>query len=166
MHKRYIWRHGHPLANKHGKVRKSRHVLYEKLNGVAGSCHWCSIPLTWQTLCADHLDSNIMNDVSDNLVGSCRGCNANRDDGTGYGRIKPKDCEYCGQSFLSKTHNKRARFCSVRCATTATAKRGTTASHGTRSRYNYGCRCDSCKTENSVRWQEWYYRSNTQYAHK
>lgn len=165
MYKQYVWRHGHALASNTGKVRKSRYILYEKLKGVAGLCHWCDISLTWKTLCADHLDSNIMNDEPDNLVGSCRGCNANRSDGTGFGRRKPVECLSCAVEFTPLYH-KDQRYCSLTCASKSRPKRGSVALHGTRSRYNYGCRCADCKIANITAWRKWYYQSDTKYAHK
>lgn len=149
-YKRVVRAPQHKLANKNGFVRRSRFVLYEKLNGVAGLCHWCLCSLTWETLCADHLDSNIENDVPENLVGSCRGCNANREDGTGQGRKKPKTCSVCGKDFISKSHHKRQLFCSNECARKRRPKRGINSKHGTRSRYVQGCRCVECTRANAT----------------
>lgn len=148
MYKQVVYDKGHLLANKNGVVRKSRYVLFKKLEGNPGDCNWCQIKLSWKTLCADHLDSNIMNDVPENLVGSCRGCNANREDGTGHGRKKPKTCAECEELFISKHHHKRAIYCSNRCASKNRPKRGITSSHGTRSRYVAGCRCGLCHESN------------------
>lgn len=155
MFKQRVYRKGHPLASKDGAIRKSRFVLYEKLKGKSGKCHWCDIELSWKTLCADHLDSNIMNDVPENLVGSCRGCNANREDGTGHGRNKGKLCVHCSKWF--KVYHKKQVYCSNDCARNNRPKRGTKALHGTRSRYNYGCRCIKCCNEN-LRMSRVYYK--------
>lgn len=146
IYKAKVYRIGHPIAGKNGVIRKSRFVLYQKLNGVAGVCNWCGEQLTWKTLCADHLDSNIMNDVAENLVGSCRGCNANREDGTGNGRIIPQKCKVCPELF--KPRSKANVYCSLKCSQSARPLRGTKAKHGTRSRYVYGCRCTECHNEN------------------
>lgn len=154
IYKTYVTKHGHPLSNKKGRLRKSRYVLYKKLKGYAGVCNWCKTELTWDTLCADHLDSNIMNDVAENIVGSCRGCNANREDGTGHGRRKPIHCENCKKKFLPI--RKITRYCSIECASKKRPKRGTLTLHGTRSRYVYGCRCKMCKEVNSTYWREKY----------
>ncbi len=135
----------HPLAGKNGKVKVSRMVLHEKLGGVAAPCHWCGCALTWETLCADHLDSDTLNNVPENLVASCRGCNANRDDGTGHGRRPPDPpCEHCGGPIGPYKNRKPRRFCSIRCANLARAPYGTTRPHGTIGRYQYGCRCGEC----------------------
>lgn len=156
MYKQRVFKRGHPLASKKdGSIRKSRFVLYEKLNGVAGKCNWCGIVLSWKTLCADHLDGKIMNDTPSNLVASCRGCNANRDDGTRHGRQKPKQCK-CGKSFIGGSHHKHQIYCSNKCSQLNRAKRGTKAPHGTRSRYGYGCRCVECNNEN-LRTSRMYY---------
>lgn len=116
-----VRRPGHPLAGKNGIVKTSRVVLYEKLQGDPGNCNWCGVALTWKTLCADHLDGDIKYNVPENLVGSCSGCNANRDDGTGWGRRKPQPCELCGTPFLHR--NPKGRFCTKSCAATFNARR-------------------------------------------
>lgn len=155
MFKQIIYRHKHPIANSRGKIRKSRYILYEKLKGIAGKCYWCKIKLSWNTLCADHLDSNIMNDTSSNLVGSCRGCNANRNDGTGYGRKKPKKCPICLKQFIKLDHHNQQIYCNINCSILGRTKRGTKAKHGSRSRYMYGCRCKLCIKSNSNYWKKW-----------
>lgn len=156
MYRPIIYRHGHQLANEKGAVRESRFVLFEKLNGSAGKCHWCSIALTWKTLCADHLDSNVQNNVPKNLVGSCRGCNANREDGTGHGRLKPKKCPECEILFIAKSHHNIQIYCSEKCAQKNRPRPGTKSKHGTRTRYVFGCRCNKCRYENSRWWREKY----------
>lgn len=158
VYRRYVYRRGHELANQHGAIARSRFVLYEKLGGVAGKCNWCDVSLTWSTLCADHVDGNIINDTAENLVPSCRGCNANRDDGTGNGRRKLRPCEYCKKDFLP---NKRvARFCSNDCASKMRPSRGTKSKHGTRTRYVWGCRCSLCRSANTEYWREWKERAS------
>lgn len=154
MYKRMIRKHGHALANSHGDIRFSRYLLFEDRNGVAGVCFWCNCELTWKTLCADHLDSDNSNDVIGNLVASCRGCNANREDGTGHGRKQPKKCKDCGMLFVCKHQNTQV-YCSEECARKNRPKRGTKALHGTRSRYMFGCRCNECKKSNSLYWNIW-----------
>lgn len=145
---------GHPLAPPSGRVRVSRVVLYDKLDGQAGDCHWCGDALTWETLCADHLNGTTNDNRPENLVGSCRGCNANRSDGTGHGRREPKLCEWCGAPFLKLgrgSHHGTARFCSASCANSATAKRGPRSPHGTRTRYvSHKCRCVECRAANTA----------------
>lgn len=158
IYKSIVFRHGHELANKVGSIRKSRYVLYEKLEGNPGNCNWCGIPLTWNTLCADHLDSNIMNDAEENLVGSCRGCNANREDGTGHGRTKPKVCPECNKQFV--VYRPAQIYCSVKCASCNRPKRGIKSKHGTRSRYVSGCKCRKCKTINTKYWMTKYKTKN------
>lgn len=157
MFKQRVYKKGHPLANSIGEIRKSRYVLYEKLEGIPGNCHWCKSPLTWKTVCADHLDSNIMNDVPENLVASCRACNANREDGTGYGRRTQVACKKCGSGFLPRSRS--TKYCSLICCSQDRQKRGSKAKHGTRSRYTYGCRCKLCKDGQSNDYKKWYYRN-------
>src|SRR4051794_37739472 len=78
----------HPLAGKGVSVANARLVLWEKLAGADAPCHWCGTALRWTVdLCADHLDGDSLNDAPGNLVPACRGCNANRQDGTNCGRI-------------------------------------------------------------------------------
>jgi len=148
--------HGHRLANSRGRLRRARFVLYSKLSGIAGNCYWCEEKLTWNKVCADHLDSNTLNDAPENLVASCRACNANRDDGTGNGRRKPKKCPVCSTEFIASSHHERAIFCSNKCASARRPKRGIHSKHGTRSQYVAGCRCDPCKKINSAYWRERY----------
>lgn len=153
---RRLYRPNHPLSRPTGYVRRSRVVLYEKLQGKPGTCNWCQEVLTWKTLCADHLDSNTRNDVAENLVGSCRGCNANREDGTGHGRKQPKTCPVCNREYIAADHHKKQIFCSTRCSSLARPSRlPTELPHGTRSRYMRGCRCRSCVTSNSSYWMMW-----------
>jgi len=137
----------HPLAGKNGKVAVSRLVLYDKLCGVAEPCHWCGCSLIWKTLCADHLDSDGMNNAPENLVPSCRGCNANREDGTGHGRqsADPRRCTHCGRPFVAlRPHRHKQIYCSNRCSNLARGPRGSKRPHGTTGRYKYGCRCAEC----------------------
>lgn len=143
----------HPLAPPSGVIRVSRIVFFEKSGGVCPPCEWCGVELTWETVCVDHLNSNTSDNRPDNLVASCRGCNANREDGTGYGRRHPRTCECCGTLFLPDRTT--ARFCTVSCAARSHPKRPSTRRHGTRSMYQAGCRCAECRTENSRAWREW-----------
>jgi len=141
--------HGHPLANNRGVLRVSRAVLYAKLSGTAGKCYWCKCALTWGTLCADHVDGDPENNKPANLVGSCRGCNANREDGTGYGRRGPKPCAVCGEPFHAGKHQKTQTHCSLSCARKNRPKRGSSVAHGSRTRYVKGCRCVECRHANT-----------------
>jgi hypothetical protein len=150
----------HPLAPASGAIHVSRVVLWEKLRGQNAPCHWCDRELIWKVsrsdsdaLCVDHVDGDTENNDAANLVPSCRGCNANR--ARGFSPRTARSCAQCGQSVLPASPHPKQRFCSRRCSSIATAKRGTTAPHGTRSRYVFGCRCDECKAENSRAWREW-----------
>jgi hypothetical protein len=151
-----VRRPDHPLAvTSVGRVRTSRLLMWEKLNGQGTLCHWCGVWLTWDDICVDHLDSNTRNNDIDNLVPSCRGCNANREDGTGFGRRPTVPCATCGEPFVPR--NPSIRFCSRPCGYVHSAqiRRGRlTSLHGTRSRYQTGCRCDACVTEVRRYWRE------------
>lgn len=150
-------RPGHPLASPtNGRVRVARLILWEASNGEPHPCHWCGCDLTWGTLCADHLDGDTTHNVIENIVPSCRGCNANRER-NGTGRIRPKLCARCGELFTPS--NPRRLYCSGSCSTAAkwdVRGRGTRAEHGTRVRYVKGkCRCDACKKANTDWWREY-----------
>lgn len=150
-YRKTIYKPNHPMAGTAGTIRLARYNLYEKLQGRDANCHWCGMKLIWtkertkDQLCADHLDDNSLNDDPSNLVPSCRGCNANRKDDTDNGRKKAKLCATCSTPFLPKDHT--SKFCSIKCI--PRPKRGSKVEHGTRSRYNYGCRCSLCKKVHS-----------------
>jgi hypothetical protein len=82
---RQVTRYGHALAGDQGWVSEHRVVLYEKVGPGPQVCHWCGVGLVWRqrdsrsgSVTADHLDFDRLNNVPDNLVVSCRRCNANR----------------------------------------------------------------------------------------
>lgn len=72
--------HGHPLANSRGRLREHRKVLYAEIGPGEHSCHWCGATITWEgrTLVPDHLDWNVANNASENLVAACDPCNSAR----------------------------------------------------------------------------------------
>ncbi len=154
----------HPLAialsRSAGRVRvkKSRLVLYQKTNGDQPKCHWCGMLLEWcsgngqnilaNAVCADHLDDNRLNDDSENIVPSCRQCNANRKV-NGVGRIQLRPCDYCKRMF--KPRSKVTKFCSEACQHKSRigVTRPTKVPHGKRTRYVKGCRCSDCRSANT-----------------
>lgn len=137
-----VRRPGHPLASPvNGRVKTARLVLYEKLDGQPGSCHWCNEPLTWETLCADHVNEIEDDNRPENLVGACRGCNANR--GMHRARIIPEPCPVCGQLFNRRSD---CRTCSLTCGQRLAKRRPIHIVHGRRSEYVRGCRCPECRT--------------------
>jgi hypothetical protein len=141
----------HPVSSR-GVAQESRVILYDQLHGESARCYWCGMVLSWyigkhqpgDAIVADHLDGDTSNNVGDNIVPSCRTCNSIRVNG--LRRIGPRACRVCSVAFLPKDH--RIFHCSAKCSRLALVgrKRGTKAKHGTRSRYVYGCRCDSCKS--------------------
>ena len=83
--------HGHPLTQGHSSatVLAHRWLLFEALGGRGDSCHVCGHRLHWMAkgpdeLVVDHLDGDPGNNHLTNLAPACRGCNANREDGTGF----------------------------------------------------------------------------------
>lgn len=138
---RSIWVPGHPLACHTGIAHEHRIVLYDKIGPGTHPCHWCGKAIIWMpggrtgdgVLVVDHLDNNSRNNVPENLVPSCHGCNNRRGhahrmipSGVLYitnkngsrTRAKQKDCEHCGKPFLvaiSEKRPSRGRFCSRAC---------------------------------------------------
>jgi hypothetical protein len=132
---------GHPIAPPCGVVAYARIVLYDKIGSGEHPCTWCAKPLTWKfglsedAIVADHLDWDWRNDVPDNLVPSCRKCNAHRtrkgdrtliaDDeptvmrGKQRTRAVQRYCNMCGTPFLTVAavlKQGKGRYCSHRCA--------------------------------------------------
>jgi hypothetical protein len=72
---------GHSLASQDGWVYQHRLVLWQTLDGQAEApCSWCQHPVRWddQTLCVDHLNGDRADNRAENIVASCRSCNAGR----------------------------------------------------------------------------------------
>ena len=167
MKRKWVKLPKHPLATKNGCVRLARANLWDKLKGQSASCYWCNLPLVWMigekqrkvanALCVDHIDRDSLNDKPNNLVASCRECNANRHTG---GRVKPKECKSCHKPFIPR--KRKAMYCSNKCSAKAKygIKRGSNAEHGTIGRYRYGCRCKLCKKENTKVSTAYYKKTN------
>lgn len=73
-----IYATGHPLARPSGRISEHRLVAYEKYGPGMQHCHWCGRDLEWSRVCVDHLDGVRLNNVPENLVTSCGGCNSRR----------------------------------------------------------------------------------------
>lgn len=79
-----VRRLGHPLADKRGRVRLHRLVLWDRLGPGAHPCHWCGQELHWRptpdqvALVGDHVDANPTNNAAENIVAACQPCNATR----------------------------------------------------------------------------------------
>lgn len=69
---------GHPLADKHGRVREHRHVYFEQVDKNPSACAMCKILISWADLHIDHRDDNPSNNDPNNLRALCRGCNVYR----------------------------------------------------------------------------------------
>ena len=80
----FVWDPTHPLAPRNGMVYEHRRVLYAEIGPGNHACHWCGQQVAWHKgdglprLVVDHLDENHANNDPANLVPSCSGCNANR----------------------------------------------------------------------------------------
>jgi hypothetical protein len=85
----HMYRPGHPLASRNGKVYEHRLVLYDKVGPSPQSCHWCGKRIVWlvadpiwpndpRLIFADHLDRDTANNDPDNLVPVCFNCNIAR----------------------------------------------------------------------------------------
>lgn len=72
--------HGHPLADKRGRIYNHRFVLYESIGDGPHPCHWCGVMVDWtdppiSRLEVDHVSGNKGDDSLSNLVPSCGPCN-------------------------------------------------------------------------------------------
>lgn len=132
----------HPLAPPSGIFAVARVVLYDKIGSDEQACHWCQKPIRWENgrgpdaIVVDHLDWNPANDAPDNLVPSCRICNAQRTRQAGGSKLitlgeptvlrrgRPTRavtlyCQVCGSEFLTapaELNSGRGRTCSRSCA--------------------------------------------------
>lgn len=166
MIRKSIHKPNHPIATKNGNIKLARFILWGKFLGKKIFCNWCNAELFWMNtekqrgmenaVCADHLDRNQLNDTEDNIVPSCRECNANRHKN---GRRKERSCLWCKINFLPD--RPEAIFCSNKCcaASRTGIKKGTKTKHGTISRYTYGCRCHKCRGAKTETWKSWYMKN-------
>lgn len=75
---------GHPLAHANGRAYEHRVVLYDLIGPGVHECHWCGDPVEWLPkgtpgeLQPDHLNNDGGDNRPENLVPSCRSCNAGR----------------------------------------------------------------------------------------
>jgi hypothetical protein len=142
----------HPLASKNGTVHEHRAMLYDKIGPGPHSCNWCGRLLDWLpgkkniqgSITVDHLDNNGRNNVLDNLVASCHGCNCSRGrkdsiqdtelfitmkGNRGRHRAVERICKNCGKTFLHLKADKRpnaGQFCSKPCMYAGRKKHSTT----------------------------------------
>ena len=69
---------GHPLAQKDGRLRVHRAILWEKIGPGPHPCHWCGNVLEWDRIVTDHVNGVTWDNRPDNLVPACNGCNLGR----------------------------------------------------------------------------------------
>jgi hypothetical protein len=77
----YLYRPGHPIADKTGKVQQHRMVVYDDIGPGPHPCHWCGVLVDWggkAGINVDHLDGDPSNNGRENLVPSCQSCNKSR----------------------------------------------------------------------------------------
>jgi len=138
--RRNVYRPGHPLAGRTGLLSCARATLFDKIGRGLHPCHWCGKPVNWavgqrgqpaDTLVADHLNADPLDDRPENLVAACGTCNGtraravgddepfiNRPNGTRL-RAVIVTCAHCHTQFLAiqaQVANGKARFCSRSCA--------------------------------------------------
>lgn len=80
-----VYRPGHPIAPKSGKVYVHRLALFDKIGDGEHPCHWCGTLLRWRVtdegetpLVVDHLNNDTGDNDPDNLVPACHACNTRR----------------------------------------------------------------------------------------
>jgi hypothetical protein len=75
----YLYRPGHPIADKSGRVQEHRMVLYHAIGPGPHCCHWCGrAGLTWggrAGVAVDHLNRDPSDNRLENLAVSCQRCN-------------------------------------------------------------------------------------------
>lgn len=129
----------HPLAGKTGRFAEARAVLYDRIGPGPHPCHWCGQAVNWavgligqrpDTLIADHVNGDPLDDRPENIVPACGTCNGSRTQairtdedfvirGSRRLRATPRTCETCGAEFLSVLSEVaigKGRFCSRSCA--------------------------------------------------
>lgn len=91
---------GHPRALGGYRAYQHRVVFTDKHGEGPFSCHWCHIPVTWDDMHVDHVDSDPTNNAIDNLVASCAHCNQRR----GHEKIRMTMRERYGITINGRTH--------------------------------------------------------------
>ncbi len=80
-----VYKHGHPLADKKGRVYEHRAVLYAVIGPEDHPCHWCGETLSWfaeerkRRIVVDHLNHERSDNDPANVVPSCGPCNTSRE---------------------------------------------------------------------------------------
>lgn len=140
MYYKYIYKHGHFLAGKDGRVGEHRFNLFEKIGPGTHQCYWCKTKVTWikhqrtskGSLVVDHLDNNKQNNNFKNIVPACHSCNVWRDHPDAINnkdlfitkknghkaRAIQRTCLTCGNPTFTvnaDTRSNRGRYCSRIC---------------------------------------------------
>ena len=100
----YLFKPGHPIATKLGRVFEHRYVFYEDVGGAEPACFWCGCSVGWDKSHIDHLNENKNDNRIENLVYSCGDCNRARGMLMPFiKRLTPKALDYFYESI--ETHH-------------------------------------------------------------
>ena len=136
--------HGHPMADKRGRVYEHRLVMSEQLG---------------RHLLSTEVVHHENGKKKDNSPGNLKVEKSQAEHARSHSR-KPKTrtltCEACGKTFERAVRNIRNKrnYCTRSCS--ASAKRGhRPLQHGTYGSYRRGCRCPDCTAANTSRMTKW-----------
>jgi hypothetical protein len=157
---RFVIIHGHPMADKRGRILEHRYVMAQQLGR-----------LLLNSEIVHHKDENKLNNHPDNLEllsGDAEHKRLHHPDA--WVIIK---CVFCEKEFTrSRRYVGRGKndFCSHSCSSLfyrgcnkmGTAKSGTSALHGTNTMYHLKCRCLDCKAAHAAYTKEYRRRKKAQ----
>ena len=71
---------GHKLAKGGPRAYQHRLVFHAAHGDGPFACHWCSKPVTWESMHVDHLNDQVNDNRVENLVPACPACNMHRNE--------------------------------------------------------------------------------------